>query len=203
MVVTQIEPDEKSGRIKVYIDGEYSFFLYEKEIAQYKLEEEQIMDEKLYEEILDNIIYPRAKEKALSVLGYSDRSESELRNKLGETGYTGDVINRVIDYVRLYDYINDERYTSAFIRSKKQTKSRLAIITQLSQKGINKEIIDKVMYNEYHEDESSDDELNAIKKAVSRKTSSIENLDYAQKQRLMASLYRKGFDLRKIKKVLE
>lgn len=59
------------------------------------------------------------------------------------------------------------------------------------------------MYNEYHEDESSDDELNAIKKAVSRKTSSIENLDYAQKQRLMASLYRKGFDLRKIKKVLE
>lgn len=201
MIVTRLETDEKSRRVKVFIDGEYYFFLYQKEVEQYKLEEEQIIDEKLYETILENIIYPRAKEKAISILGYSDRSESELRNKLDQAGYTGDIIKRVIEYVRLYGYVNDERYAEAFIRSKKQIKSKQAIITQLIQKGINKEIIDNVMNNEYNADE--DDELNAIKKAVLKKTSSIDNLDYTQKQRLMASLYRKGFDLSKIKKVLE
>lgn len=203
MIVTQLKPDAKSDKVKVYIDGEYHFFLKNKELIQYKLEEEQAIDEGLYDEIVENTVYPAAKEKALSILGYSDKTEREMKNKLKQAGYTDIIISKVIAYLGLYGYIDDERYARAIINSSKQKKSKPAIIAQLLNKGIGKDIINRLMYDEYHEDDSADDELIAIRRSIAKKTSDVNTLDFSQKHKLIASLYRKGFDLEKIKRLID
>jgi regulatory protein len=71
----------------------------------------------------------------------------------------------------------------------------------LIQKGIDKCIIDTVFDDEYGE-EQEDAELAAIRKAVAKKTDTPELLSYEQKQKLIASLYRKGFVIDKIKKII-
>lgn len=201
MIVTRLETDEKSKKTQVYIDGEYSFFLTKKEYNQYKLSEGQFIDDRLYAEIIENIIYPRAREKALSLLDFSDRTESELKNKLIQAGYTDEIIAKVMDFLKLYDYINDERYAQTYIRSSKKSKSRLAIMTSLLKKGIDGKVIDKALYTEYND--SSDDELDAIKRIIAKKAISVEKLNLAQKQKIMASLYRKGFNPENIRRILE
>lgn len=73
------------------------------------------------------------------------------------------------------------------------------------QKGIASELADSLIDREYRDDtsEGSDYELEAIKRALAKKVSSLESLDDKQKQKLIASLYRKGFELAKIKRVIK
>lgn len=201
MNITRFEELDKS-KIKVYIDDEYAFILYEKDIEHLRLDEGISISQDLYDNIIDEIVYPRAQQKALAILKYMDRSEQEVRNKLSRADYVGTIIDRTIAYVKEYGYLDDERFTAAFIRARMNRKSKLMIKTELMQKGINKDTINSVLLVEYGEDEEEDAELNAIRKAIAKKTRSPEALTYEEKQKLIASLYRKGFNIGKIKQIL-
>lgn len=206
MIITGLQAaKDKTGKIKVFIDGEYCFALNLEEMEQHMLYEGQEIDEDLYRHILDETVFPKARDKALAILSRSDKTEYELRNKLKQDGFTDDIIVRVMDYLKSYGYINDERYAQAYIYANKQKKSKLAIKTWLMQKGIASELADSLIDREYRDDisDGSDYELEAIKRALAKKVSSLESLDDKQKQKLIASLYRKGFELAKIKRVIK
>jgi regulatory protein len=201
MIITRLEELEKS-KVKVYIDEEYAFLLYQKDVELFQLTVGDEISQKCYEEILEDTVYRRAQQKALAVLKFMDRSEQELRRKLAEAGYTPDIIDRTLSYVSQYGYINDARFAASYIKSRMNTKSKLVIKTELLQKGVGKEILNEILLEEYGKDEQEDAELVAIKKAIAKKTKSPENLNLDEKQKLMASLYRKGFDFSKIKQTL-
>ncbi len=203
MIITQLE-DVGRSKVKVYIDDEYAFLLYQKEINHFNLREGEEISQSSYEIIIEEKIYYRAKEKALSILKYMDRTEEELRKKLEDAGYAKDIIRRTISYVSQYGFLSDDRYALDYVKKKMYTKSKLVIKTQLQQKGINKEIIDKAFVEEYDNLESEEDpELKAIQKVVAKKSKDIDALSVEEKQKLLASLYRKGFQINKIKKVLD
>ena len=202
MVVTQLEELEKS-KVKVYIDDTYAFLLYRKDIEAFGLKADTDISEAVYERILTDTVYRRAKQKALSILKFMDRTEQELRNKLSDAGYTNEIIDRTISYVMEYGYLDNERFASAFVRNRMKVKSRLVIKTELLQKGISKDLAERILEEEYEKDEMGEDaELAAIRKAVAKKTKSIEDLSMDDKRKLMASLYRKGFEIGKIKQVI-
>lgn len=201
MVVTRLELLEKA-KVKVYIDEEYAFLLYQNDIKSYHLEEGSVLTSDLHDKIIEDTVYRRAKQKAIAVLKFMNRAEQELRRKLSEAGYTIQIIDRTIAYLYEYGYLDDERLAAAYVRTKMNTKSKLIIKTELLQKGISKEVIDQIFENEYNDSQGEDAELVAIKKAIRKKAKSPEELNPQDKQKLMASLYRKGFDIGKIKQVL-
>lgn len=206
MVVTSLEDFEKS-QIKVVIDHSYTFNLYQKEVDHFKLCEGMEISQEVLENILLDTVYRRAKQKALSLLKFMDRTEQELRDKLADAGYTKDIINRTIAYVMEYGYLDNERFAANYIRTRMNKKSKLAIKTELLQKGISKDIVDQAMEQEYEKFENregeEDAELTAIRKAVEKKTKSSEDLTPEMKKKIMASLYRKGFDISKIRQVIK
>lgn len=202
MVITKIENITKT-KVKIYIDGEYAFSLYQKDIQLLQVEEGMELPEKIYEEILEKIILYRAKQKALALLKAQDRTRMELRNKLSEAGYREDIIDQTIAYIDSYGYLDDERYASNYIRFRKHQKSKLVLQMELSRKGISKEILESIFENEYQEDESEDPEITAIKKIITKKNIDTKNLSWEEKQKLVASLYRKGFALDKINHILQ
>lgn len=195
MIISRIEQIDKK-KYKIYIDQEYAFLLYSSDIKKNKLEVGEEISQQLYEEIIEDTVFRRAKQKALAILKFMDRTEKELELKLRQADYTDDIINRTIAYVKDYKYIDDERYTSYYIRSKKDLKSKRQIEMELYRKGIDKSMIDRVLEEEFDGDES------AIKKAIAKKTSNIEELTYEEKQKIAASLYRKGFRSEDIRKYL-
>ena len=202
MIITKLEKAEKS-KVRIYIDETIAFQLTEKDLEKLSLVEGQSILPEQYEKLIEGIIYPRAIEKALTILKYSDRCEQELRSKLSKEEYGNDIIVRVIEYVKHYGYLNDERFATAFVKARKNRKSKLMIKNELLQKGISKDILQTVFEAEYETEEEEDAEMIAIRKAIAKKTSDPQSLSFEAKQKLIASLYRKGFDLGKIKQNLD
>lgn len=198
MFITKLERIENGkGKINVYIDDEYHFILYQKDLNNYRLEENSSITEGQYEDIYKNTVLRRAKQKALAILKYMDRTEQELRMKLKQYGCTENLINDVLAYINKYHYIDDYRYAANYIRFKKNSKSKRVLSMELNQKGISKEDIEQAFANEYEEEDT------AILKAISKKCKDLEALTYEEKRRLATSLYRKGFSMDLIHKYLK
>ncbi len=200
MLITRLE-ETVGTKIRVYIDYEFAFLLTHKDIATYKLKEGAAITSSEYDRILEETIYQRALEKALSILKLSDRSEAELRNKLSLAEYPIALINRIIEYVKEYGYLDDKRLASFYTNARRNKKSKLMIRTELQQKGVSRDIIEEVFLEAYGLEEE-DGELIAIRRAIAKKTADPKALPYEDKQKLIASLYRKGFDLGKINQCL-
>lgn len=207
IVEIPIGRDKKKTAYKLYIDYNYAFLLYRQDIKEYQLEVSKEVSSELYDRIIEETVYRRAKQKALAILKYMDRTVAELRIKLKEAYYNEDIIDQTIKYLEKYNYLNDERYASYYISARKYTLSKRIIKSRLIQKGINNEILEKIILVEYNvtndEDIATEDaEVIAIKKAISKKCKDLTSLSWEEKQKLMSSLYRKGFDSDKIYKCM-
>lgn len=200
MLITRLQGTEGS-KVRVYIDDDFAFLLTEKELERYGLKEGMALSPAEYECILEETIYQRVLDKALNILKFADRSEQELRRKLTQAEFPTVLIDRAISYVKQYGYLDDRRFASSFIRGRMNKKSRLMIRNELLQKGISEEVLEEA-FDETYAEEEEDAELAAIKKAIAKKTKEPEALTYEEKQKLIASLFRKGFDLSKINQCL-
>ena len=87
----------------------------------------------------------QAKAYCLRLLVYVDRTESQLRTKMKQKGYSRQAADEVISYVKRMRYLDDSRYASYYIASKSETRSRRQIIQDLQRRGVAKEIIDRQM----------------------------------------------------------
>jgi Uncharacterized protein conserved in bacteria len=186
MMITRLEKGTQN-KVKVYLDDEFAFLLYTSDIKRHHLAEQEELPEDTYHCILEETVFRRAKQKAMAILKRMDRTESELYTKLVRADYTDEIARRAIEYVKGFHYLDDERYALHYIQLKRATKSRIQIRMELIQKGIERETIDLLL-----QEECSDDN-EAIQKAIRRKTNDVDSLSYEQKQKLAASLYRKGF----------
>ena len=208
MVVTQLEPFYKGhNRVSIYLNNQFAFVLYEGELSKYGLKVGIDFDDNLYKRILDEVLIPRAKKRGLNLLMKMDRTESDVRSKLQESGYPVEAVDQAIKYLQSFHYIDDFRYASDYIRFKSSSMSRKQIYLKLSQKGITKDIITRA-FDEY---DASDDESRQasaevilIRKLINKRLKgNIEPLDYDSKNKLFAYMYNKGFNLSEVESVYE
>lgn len=187
MIVTCLEECGKN-KVKVYLDERYYFTLYDKEIYRYGIKVDEKISDIVVNELSSNAI-KKAKQKAMALLKNMDRTEMELKRKLELSGFTGEVTEEAIEYVKSYHYIDDLRYAVNYIRLKKQSKSRRQIIGELRQKGISDEDMEEALAAEY------DNEEEAIQREISKKVKDVDDLSKEEKQKLAAKLYRKGYGM--------
>lgn len=207
MTVTAIEPYPKGkGRVSVYLNDRFAFVLYKGELSQYGLEPGTVVDEDLYDRIMNETIILRAKKRGMNLLQKMDRTEADVRRKLSEGGYPPAAVDAAIEYLRSFHYIDDMRYASDYIRFKSQTFSRRQIMMKLSEKGISKDIIETA-FSEF--DTDNGDEGNGYEKALIRKLilkrcpQGAGSLDFEGRRKLISYLYGKGFSLSDIDDVLD
>lgn len=136
----------------------------------------------------------KAKEKAMSLLLIKDRTEKELSERLYHSGFSEVACEEAMEYVKSFGYIDDFRYAKNFIDFRKNEKSKKEIQFKLLQKGVCLELIAVAMEEEY------DGETEALQRALKKrlKGKSISDLTLQEKQKLIASLARKGFSLSEI-----
>ena len=108
MIVTSIEKQKKDpDKYNVFVDGEFSFSLYMQDIRFFKIKENEEIPEDKYNYILNEVIYIKAQDKALNFLGYKMRTEKEMRDKLETYDYSEGVIERVMEFLLKYGYVDD------------------------------------------------------------------------------------------------
>jgi regulatory protein len=194
----QVTAIEKNGKYKykVFIDGEYAFWLSWKELYFWKIELNGEISEEQLQKIKKESILEKCKRKAVSYLKFCNQTEQELRTKLKRQLYNEDIIEKTIAYLYDMHYIDDYRYAENFVDVNKKKHSRKWIELRLQQKGIKKDLSDDFFDEEYSEDAP-------IKKAIEKKLKGASIQTREQREKILASLYRQGFSIYNIKKVLK
>ena len=140
-----------------------------------------------------------AKLKALSLLNYMDRTESQLRQKLKEKSFDEKAIDEAVEYVKFFGYINDVSYAERYILSRQMSKSKREIYAALCQKGISREDIEHAMESCYE----AEGEREAIFRLCEKKHFVPEDATDIEKKRMYQYLLRKGFRGEDVSKALK
>lgn len=140
----------------------------------------------------------RAKLKALRLLERMDRTEAQLRQKLLDAEFEPEIVEQAMAYVKSFGYLDDERYVRNYIEFRQAQKSRRQLEQELQyRKGVSPELIRKV-----YEGLDPVDEKELIRRQLEKKHYNAREADEKQRQKVMASLVRKGFRMGDILAVL-
>lgn len=201
MLVTEIKKLD-SQKSLVYLNYSPAFALYKSELKRYDIILDNELDESVYEDILRNVLRKRCRERAGYILGKSDKTEYDLRNKLKQGYYPQQIIDEVINDFIDYGYINDGRFAENYVRYYISLKSKNRICNELLHKGINKEVIRNVLEEYTDENEG----YSIIKKQMIMKEFKKKKYDFKKEDRgllnkVLSSLMRKGFEYEDIMQV--
>ena len=197
MIVTRTEAVTKT-KYKVFLDERFAFVLYKGELSRYHIEEGAEITREVYEKIRTEVILKRAKLRALHLLNAMGRTEEQLREKLKQGHYPEDIVEKAIDYVKSFGYIDDSAYARNFVESRKGKKSKKEIYALLCQKGLKSEEIEAA-FEECYEKE---DTKAAIESILRKKKYDSETADRVETQKILGYLTRKGFPYEDIRQVI-
>lgn len=198
MIVTRTESLTKT-KYKVDLDGQFAFVLYKGELSRYGVKEGAELTEETVDEIYNTVLLKRAKKRAMHLLEDMDRTESGLREKLRQGLYPAEIIEKAIDYVRSFGYLNDARYAENFILSRRNSKSRKEIHALLLGKGISDEEISIAFENCY----GNQEEQEAVCRILEKKRVDPKTADDREMQKIYGYLARKGFRYETIRQVIQ
>lgn len=195
MIVNRIEPLDKR-RSKVFLDGDFAFVLYRGELRRYQIEEGREVTEAVYQEILEGVIGKRARERALYLLKFSGRTETELRQRLKSGFYPEQSINKAIEFLKRYQYLDDYEYARNYIEVYGKRKSAAELKGALREKGIEKEQINSLL------EELEPDEEGQIRHILEKRQRKEEEVTPERMKKDIAYLMRKGYSYEKIRSVI-
>ena len=197
MTVTAIESVTRH-KMRVSLDGEPAFVFTDREIREWNLEEEMVLDDSEKQALLQYVSREVAR-TAMNLLVKRDYAEAELYRKLRDKGYSEFFAGKGIEYVSAYHYLDDARYARQMIGSRKDTTSRKMMVSRMRQKGLSDEVIQEAM-----EEADWTDEM-GLTREIRRRFSSaeqIKSLTDKDRQKLIQSLMRKGYGYSDIQHVI-
>ena len=200
MQVTKIQEITKN-RVKVTVDNEFSFVLYKGELRLYKIKEECELIKESYDEIFNIVLPKRAKLRAMNLLKIRPYTVKGLTDKLLEGGYPDEIVKVAIEYVSSYHYLDDLNYAKEYIYTYKDRKNLKTIKFDLIKKGVPKDLIEEALNDELPD--SRDYEQKQIIEFINKKKKSYDEFNYENKMKVLASLYRKGYNVELSKKLLD
>lgn len=198
MIINNIKYNDKLSLFDITINDKIfsiSYELYEMLNITYNQE----LDIKTYNIIEEESIYQGLKKIAENFINYKQRTEQEVKNKLYKFDKNQIAIEKVINYYKKLDLINDKRYAKDYIYYALFVKNYSLLFTKnkLMQKGVNSTIIDEYL-NEYDKDIEKENLYLLFDKKYSKKD--LDNIK--QLNKIYRYLSSKGFNYELIKEII-
>jgi regulatory protein len=196
MKITSIKAQIKNaGRVSVYVDGQYSFSLNHSQLLEQGLRSGLEIDELRLRELKDASEFGKAYDRSLNYVTIRPRSQREFmdytKRKKWATCDAQQILNKLVER----GYVNDERFASAWVESRKLNKavSEKRLKLELKQKGITDKIIDQVLGSAGFSEQESLKLLITKKRRLTR---------YQDDKKLVQYLAGQGFKYEDIKRML-
>lgn len=194
-LITDInEINSKKSRIE--INQEEEIALYKGEIRRFHIEKDSMLSSGYYNEIMTEILPKRARERCLNLLSRRSMTEQELRNKLKEGYYPEEIIDKTMNLLMKYRFIDDEYFAENYIETHQKGKSIRQIKQNLMRKGIASDVISQAL------SEADVDEEESIRRLMVKKRIDPEYSTEEEKTKFCAYLLRKGYDFDRIRKTV-
>ncbi|HUD44057.1 MAG TPA: RecX family transcriptional regulator [Patescibacteria group bacterium] len=163
----------------------------------------------------EQLLYERYLLSAYRFLNYRLRSEKEVRDNLLKKKASPEVIEKIISKLKEQRFLNDETFARMWVESRSRTKPRSHYLLKLElrQKGINDEIIEKILNNEqrakskdeiFFSEKEIPSDIELAKSLVEKKIKKYKGLQRQEiYQKLGGVLGRKGFSWCIIKRCID
>jgi len=127
----------------------------------------------------------QARNYALKLIGYRERSMREVEIRMRRKGCNEKLIKEILENLKFCDLINDKRFAREWTQSRiKRGYGKRKIVFELREKGVEEEIIKKIMKEVY----AKVDEKQIAIEAIKRKKISLE-----EKTKVYRFLVGRGF----------
>lgn len=156
---------------------------------------------------MDDDVRQKVQNYALKLLSFRPRAKKEMQCKLmrfaSKYNITSQIVDLVISDLSLKNLINDEEFANWWKeqRQRSRPKGQRAIRTELLQKGIGKDILEKVLVSNQDEKEK---DFKLASRFAERKMSLYKNMpENVIKSKIANLLVRRGFDWEIVHKVID
>jgi regulatory protein len=202
MKITKIEKQKKDRhRYNIFLDGEFAFGLYEDSVLKFGLRTGDEIDDEKIKVMKEFDEFSFGKKAAYAYLAHKQRSKKELSKKLRQKKISDSIIEKIIELLEKQKYLDDTTYAKNFLEDKLKRKpigKRLAKI-KLSEKGIDKETVEKTIDENYSEEKETELARELLKKYKKK----IKYKDEAErKNKCYRYLVSKGFDFDIVRRAL-
>ncbi len=187
---------KSNSKCLVEMSDDYSVIISTDLVLEYKLHKGMQIEEDTLGSILSRQNNIDAKQTAYNYIAYKPRTESQVRSKLKEKLFPQDAIDKSIEFLYEFKYLDDEKYAMDFVKSYLNLKGagRIKLAMELKKRGISKDHISNAIQTHFPEDAAELTMTTAISylKKISYKT--LEK----QKSSLRNFLLRQGFEYNNI-----
>lgn len=200
--ITKIESQKKNkDRVNIYLDYKYAFAMNAELVYREDLKVNLEVDEEKFYDLVKKDNFSKCKENSLRIIERSYKTEKEIKEKLIERGYELEEISKVVEFLKEYNFINDELYTKMYIkdRIKRQGKEKIKYV--LLRKGIDGDLIEE----EFSLIDDNEEKIIAIELATKKYTKLLksESDSYKLWNKLYRFLVGKGYDYSMVKEVIQ
>ncbi|MET3698723.1 regulatory protein [Bacillus oleivorans] len=196
MIVSKITPQKKNqGRYNIYVsDGqkeEYAFSVDEHVLVSFQLKKGKELSDFDIQEIQYQDQIRKGIHLAANYLTARMRSREEVKQYLLQKEIDEAVLEEVLHHLEEYNYIKDDEYAIAFVKTYMQTsdKGPTWIMARLKEKGISPDYINKAM-DLFTEERAIEKAIELVEK-WSKGLSKFSTLE--KKQKLYEKLVQKGY----------
>lgn len=201
--ITKIEVQKnKKDRVNIYIDEEYSFSCSMELVYSHELKKDKSIDVDEIKDVIEDDNYIYCKEVALRYVERSLKTEKEVEVKLKQKGFEQGIINRAMDFLKQYNFVNDNMYVKCYVKEKIKKDGVNKIKYNLAKKGIKDYLIEQEI-NKINIDSNS---YNNNLMEIARKKYELLNKKETDKLKVKKKVYdyllRKGFLWEEAKRVL-
>ena len=135
-----------------------------------------------------------ATDYSLQILARGMKTKKELYDKLKQKQFDNETIEKAIQRMEDYGYLNDLSYAKSYLSYQKEYKGKKRIAFELAQKGIDSNTISNLC-------EEIEDQYEICKK-IADKYLKNKVLNFKAKSKLYAHLVSKGFEFETINTIL-
>lgn len=203
--ITEVIPQKKNTqRFNIFLDGEFAFGADEDLVVSRRLVVGKVILPEDLEKILFEAEVGKLMEKMYRWFSLRQHSEKEVRDYFRikrKVEISQLVIDALVETLKKKELINDLEFAQAWVEARRKTKKKgkIALKSELYQKGIDQDIIDQVL-----EQTTDESEETLAKEAIERKIKLWQNLNSQEfRQKAYEFLLRRGFEYEVVKKIVE
>jgi regulatory protein len=197
--ITALHASKGRGqKVNVFVDGRFAFNVGAKVLSKEGIQPEQELSAEQMDTILKTDRFERGLETAIRYLAYRPRSNAEIRGRLQKRGVDTETQENIISMLRQKGLLNDEMFAEYWSDNRQSYSPRSRRLTriELERKGVDREIIDRVV-------RTIDDESSAYRASINHAITLAHYDHDTFFRRLGSYLQRRGFNYDVIKRTVE
>ena len=197
-IITALKPQRNKKRVNVYLDGKFSFGIDLENLVLLDLRIEKKKTEKEIREIIKKAEFQKTYDKLVRYSTLRPRSRREIEIWFKKYKVHESLHDELFSKLKRLELIDDTKFASWWVEQRItfRPRGKRALIAELRQKGIDRNVIDEVL------SKTDIDEIKMAEKLLERKKYRWEKLDkFEARKKKSDFLARKGFGWEIIKQL--